>query len=260
MEPNNWSQFFIDKNGSKRINPLALVFIIFQVILLVAIIITIIWVNSDKIADNDATRYEKIPELTIKDLAKKAPSLSEQEIAGIQKKLFQIVSANTTTINVDKIEATIRDDKTHEQKFEHDAKYLNMIIDIPSLKQSYQVFYSTNAIIDPDITTFVLCLDEHTEAIYGDFNCKTTDNESIRETIVSSYLNYFNFEYFSVYIDSKDPETIIISPSVTYNNSESTKASFIKEVKDAIDSLGMYPNAYEYYVRTAKDVNYKNSY
>ena len=254
----NWSKLFVNKNGTKTLSPLASAFIVIQIIIFIVIIATIIWVSSDKLPNDDATRYARMPELTIKDLAKKAPILSEKDVANIQKKLFKIVSENTSSIDVDKIEATIRNDETHAQDFNGKSKYINMIVDISSLKQSYEVFFSSNAIIDPDVSTFVLCLDEHSEVVYKDFKCKTTDNAAIREKIVTSYLKYFKFEYFSAYISADDPETIIISPSITYDNDEETKAKYIDEVKSSIESLGLPSDTHKYYVRTAKDVNYEN--
>ena len=259
MEHNSsWSHFFIEKNGSKRLSPIATAFIIAQIVLFIVIIATVIWINTDKVPDNDVTRYEKIPELTIKDLSQKASILTERDIKDIQKKVFQIVSENTKSIDIDKVELVIRNGETHAQTFRNNSKYVSMIVDIPSLEQSYQVFYSTNAVIDPNISTFVLCLDDSIKKVYPDFKCKSSDDESIKHTIVSSYLRYFSFEYFSAYIKPDDPKTIIISPSVTYNNSEETKAKYVEEVKESIKSLGLRPDVYEYYVRTAKDVNYRN--
>ncbi len=252
------SPFFVIKNGSKKLSPLATAFIIIQLIFLIIVVATIIWINnSNNEPDSNVTRYKKIPELTIKDLAANAPILSEPEIESIQKKLFQVVSENASSINVSKIEAVIRNDVTHAQKY-NKSSYLNMIVDIPSLEQSYEVIYSTNALIDPDITTFVLCLDEDTEAVYKDFDCKSSDDSSTREKVVQAYLKYFKFDYFTAYVKPDDAGVIVISPAITYENSEETKAKYIDEVKESIESLGMHSDAYEYYVRTAKDVNYRN--
>lgn len=255
----NRFKLFENDNGHMRLSPLGLAFIAFQIVLFVTIFIIIIWFNNDKLPDDDITRYERIPELTIEGLADRAPILTETEIVDIQKKVFQIVSENTNKINVDKIKATIRDGETHAQTFNGNSKYMNMILDIPDLEQSYEVFYGSNAMLNPGISTFVLCIDDHTQIIYDNFECKSSDSESIREQVVTTYLKYFRFEYFSAYIDPEKPDTVVLSPSVTFNNSEATKAKYIKEVKEAIDSLGVSSESYDYYVRTAKDVNYERN-
>jgi len=251
-----WSQFFLSKDGSKRLNPIAIVFILIQLLLLIAAIATIV-IITDNPADDDAAHYEKIPELTIEGLPDKAPSLTESEIVDIQKKLFETVSANANSINMREIKATIRNGIVHEYTFDN-SNYLNLIVDIPSLEQTYELFYSSNAVLDPEVSTFVLCPDEFIESNYQDFNCKNGDDASIRDLIVSSYLSHFKFEYFSAYIDSDNPKTIIISPSVTHDNSTTTKNQYIAEVKGAIDSLGLKSSSYQYYVRTTEDINYDN--
>ena len=253
----NRFKLFENDNGSMRLSPLGLAFIAFQIVLFVTIIIIAIWFNNDRQPDDDITRYERIPELTIEDLATKAPALKDTEIVDIQKKVFQIVSSNTTNINVDKIKANIRNGETHQQTFDGKSTYLNMIIDIPSLEQSYNVIYSSNAVIDPNISTFVLCLDDHTQITYERFDCKSSDDDSIKEKVVSTYLGYFWFEYFSAYINPSNPDTIVIRPSVSYDIDAKTKASYIKEVQDSVESLGIPADTYEYHVDTGENIDYE---
>ena len=254
----NWSKLFLRPDGGKMVSPLVLIFIALQALIIVVVIINIVMLNDDKAANDDLERYKKLPELSVTGLANKAPDLTESEISDIQKKIFKIVSENTSNISTNEIEAKIRGENVHMRSFDENTKYLNMTIDIPSLEQSYEVFYSSNAVIDPDVSTFVLCLDDDTEKVYENFECKSSDNASIRDTVVSSYLGRFRFEYFSAYFDPEKPNTITISPSVTYDNDEATKKGFVNEVKLSIESLGIPSSRYEYYVRTAADVNYYN--
>lgn len=255
----NWSQKFLYKNGKREMSPILLAFIALQVLLLVAVVFTIMRISDDGVARNDTERYEKMPELTIKGLKEKASMLSENEIKDIQKKTFKIVSENSESINKSTIEATIRDNRMHVKNFGGYSRYINMIVDIPDLKQSYQVFYSSGAVIDPEVNSYVLCLNKEADMTYGDFGCKSSDDESIRETMLKTYLGAYRFEYFSAYIKDDDPRSIIISPSVTYNNSEATMNSYIQETMRAVQDLGFSPNDYTYYVRTAADVNYDNN-
>lgn len=256
----NWSELFINNNGTKKASPILLIFIAFQALLLVVVLVTIIWFNNDKVPDDDFTRYKRIPELAVENLDNKIPDLKNYQIESIQKKVFQIVSENTDSVDTDNIKAVIRNDETHLHTFDGQSTYFNIILDIPEIEQSYRVIYSSNAVVDPEVSTFVLCLEDDEEIIYQDFDCKSSDDKSIKEKIVAAYLKLFNseYEYFSAYISQDDASKIVISPSVTYDNDEATKAKYINEVKASIESLGMPSESYTYYVRTADDVNYRN--
>ena len=258
MDSNRF-QLFLYENGKKKINPIVLVFLAIQLLLIIIIFIIVAWINSSNdVIDNDAERYEKLPELTIENLADKVSALTESEIKSIQKKVFEIVSENSKSINVD-IKAKIRDDNVHYIAFDrHHTSYLNMTIDIPNLEQSYEVFYSSNAVIDPEVPTYVLCLEDDADIVYKDFKCKSSDDESIRDTMIETFIKFFDFDYFSAYISTDDSSTIVIDPSITYDNDEATKKSYIAEAKGAVESLGFSPDKYNYYVRTAADVDYIN--
>ena len=254
----NWSKRFLYDNGTRRVKPIVFIFAAFQVFLLIIVIASIIQLNSDSVPDDDVERYKRLPELTITGLKDKASILEESEIKDIQKKVFEIVSENTSNIKTSEVKAVIRNDNVHEHNFDGRSKYVNMIIDIPSLEQSYEVFYGSNAVIDPDNSTVVLCLDESKDKPYDGFKCKSSDSGYTRYSILKAYLNLLNFNLFSAYMSPDGSNTVIISPSVTYDNNEATKAAYIKETQDAIDSLGFAASSYNYYVRTAADVNYSN--
>ena len=256
----NWSKRFLYENGTRKAKPIVLIFICVQALFVVFLIITLLQLNNDELPKDDAERYRRMPELSISDLSKKASILTEAEVADIQKKVFKIVSENTPTVNSTKIAAAIHNDVVNAHSFSEHTKYVNMIIDIPELEQSYEVFYSTNAVIDPDVSTIVLCPDESKELTYPNFKCKSSDDKMYsRDQILAAYLKYFNSDKFSAYVSPDNPKQIIISPSITYNNDDKTKAKYINDVKDFIKSIGLAPGKYKYYVRTAADVNYNNN-
>ena len=256
----NWLRQTTNNYENKR-NPILLAFIIFQAFLILIIVIAVIYLNSKNAPEDDATYYKNTPELAIKNLKEKMPTLEKTEVESIQKKLFEIASENTGAISKNKIEASLREDTIHTHSFDENTKYLSAIVDIPSLKQSYEIYYSSNAVLDPEVSTFVLCLENEADLTYKNFNCKSSDNKTIRDKIAPAYLGFFHYEYFSTYIDEKNnPSTIIISPSVTFENSEQTKAQYINETKESVKSLGLSPDKYQYYVRTAADVNYNNNW
>lgn len=256
----DWSKKFLMRNGERRVSPIVLVFIALQVLLLIVFLVSMAQLKDDNMAKTDAEYYANKPELTIVGLADKYPDLTEYDISNIQKKVFDIISENTSSLDT-AVEATIRDDSFHARSFNENTKYMNAIIDIPSLEQSYEFYYSSNAVLDPEVSTYVLCLDGDARIIYENFECKSSDSESIRDRIIPAYINYLNpdFDYFSIYLNPDKADTIVISPSVTYNNSETTKADYIREAKESIQSLGFSPEKYTYYVRTLADVNYDNN-
>ncbi|MBR3322548.1 hypothetical protein IKG13_00575 [Candidatus Saccharibacteria bacterium] len=260
MEP-NWLQRFSNNDGeAKKINPVVAVFVVIQVILFVLVIITIARLKGDDVTENDVAYNKKAPELVVNGLKDAASFLKESDIADIQKKIFKVVAKSTNDINTDKIEATIRSDTVYLQSFDENTNYLKMTIDIPSIEQSYNVIYGSNAVLDPEVSTFVLCPDSKEEVVYKNFKCKNGDDESIRHKVVAKYLRLFSKRnnHFSAGAGDSSSDVITIAPS-SFNNSEATKTSYINEVKASIDSLGMSSDDYKYYVLTAADVDYDHN-
>ncbi len=179
-------------------------------------------------------------------------------------------STKGDTVSKSQASAYFRDGSIKTQYFEkYDVYYVRAIIDVPELEQSYEVFleYPSNKdavnLVEYDSSDVakpysILCLDENSEKIYPNFDCHESADYSSRQKIVSSMLNYFYFDYFSPYLNPNGAGTVIISPSVTYDNDDQTKATYIEEARDAIKSLGISPDTFTYYVRTAADVNYRN--
>ncbi len=166
--------------------------------------------------------------------------------------------------------ASFRDGSIKTRRFEnYGVNYVRAIVDIPSLEQSYEIFleypdnkdaisaveYSESNVAKP---YSILCLDDNSEKIYSNFDCHESSDYYTRQKIVANTLGYFYFDYFSAYLDPNGPGTVIISPSVTYDNDDATKTQYIEEVKTTIKTLGISPDLFTYYVRTAADVNYRN--
>ncbi len=184
---------------------------------------------------------------------------------------------NTILRNVDdnaldknKASAHLRDGSIKTQRFEdYGVNYVRAIVDIPDIEQSYEIFleypdnkdaisaveYGESEVAKP---YSILCLDDNSEKIYPNFECHESSDYYTRQEIVANTLGYFYFDYFSAYLDPNKQDTIIISPSVTYDNDDATKAKYIEEVRTAVETLGISPDSFTYYVRTAADVNYNN--
>lgn len=151
----------------------------------------------------------------------------------------------------------IREGTVRTQRFGNGANYARMVVDVPGLLESYEIFlqyFNNDDLIDiidydnPKIAApcSILCL-EKSEIIYPDFNCRESANSSTRQEIVFRTLDYFEFKNFVTSFKDGDWSTIYISP-VDGKVSNNIKQSYIQEVKDAIDSLGISPDIFSYQV------------
>lgn len=261
MENNNQSQ------SNYRLKPLPAVFILFQIVLVLLLAFSV-----PKLFQND-----KITDTPSEGLSAKITNASSAipEEYSDWTKMIEWALLNTITENngneklfENQASAKIREDSIRTQYFADDStNYVRAIVDIPEYKQSYEVFLiypdnqnSVNMVeySNPDIEKpySILCLKEKADVIYPGFECQDSPDYSTRQKIAAKALALFDFDYFSVYPDPSDPNKIIINPSVTYENSEAVKAKYIKETKNAIESLGISPEIFNYYVLTTDDAEY----
>ena len=250
-------------NDQKIINPIAIVFIFFQLTL--AIIIAAILNNAISDDEINYADYDQQPQVVIENLSNKVPELLPGDITEIQRELLRTIQMNIPDIRADKAKAVIRNNIINHQFDNQDFNLLNINVDLPQLEQSYRIFYRYEKnrkewYPDPHKFLIVICPRTFSDIGYPDFKCHDEYDQKIEHGIVAEFINYLNpyFDYFSVYIESSEIDKIIINPSVTYDNDETTKSRYIKEVKDAIESLGISPDIFKYYVRTLEDVNYYN--
>lgn len=98
-------------------------------------------------------------------------NLPSTERDNIEQALYDVVKLNNGGINEASInDATIREG-SYEQSFDNDIYSTVFIIDLPTLRQSYQItnFYSSSVQLT-SYTMLATCLDEN-QLIYGDFEC-----------------------------------------------------------------------------------------
>ncbi len=173
----------------------------------------------------------------------------------------------SNTVSKSQASAYFRDGSIVTQRFEkHKTNYVRAIVDIPELEQSYEIFLeypdnkdAVNAVeySEPNIAKpySILCLDENSEKIYPNFDCHESSEYDTRQNIISNVLNYFQFDNFSAYLNTKGPGTIIIYVSAIYENDETMKTKCIEEVKTTIESLGISSNLFTYYVDAVANVD-----
>lgn len=239
-----------------KINPIVAVFIIFQIIFILAIVISAPKLFQDN--EIGAGDYDKQPKVTIQDL-KTVLSGHPEKADAIERSLLDIIQNNTNDVNLKSSVATMRDLK--EIYFDHEnLHHLSFIADIPDLSQSYQIFYEysddeNNPYLSQNDTIIPLCLSEYETKLYPEFVCKDLYEQTTRNAIVAKYLSYFNFDYFSAYIDLSDIFEIVINP-ISDNVSDVESSSYINTIKDNISSLGISAEIFNYHIVQPEDLNY----
>lgn len=199
--------------------------------------------------------YDQQPQITIDDLANAVPNLSNTEITNTERMLFWAINSNSSEIDLPDIYAKVRSDTVKTMTFaEQDISYFSLILDIPDLQQSYQVYYMSSddaKYLDPGETAIVLCVKDSDLVIYPDFNCQDSYEERYngvaRNAIVASLLPYLDFDQFELAIgnDLKQITIALFQPEP----SKTVTDKYIEEVKSTIASLGVSPDIFTYKIQ-----------
>ena len=247
----------MDNQNQSNKSILLIAFIVSQIIIL-AIIISIYLLNvkSDEIGQMETDRQ---PTISIQDLEARLPGSKHQET--IEIALAKTLELNSGEFNTSDVVANIREGSLITVEFKDiDGVYYSAVVDIPNLQQSYQIysFYSVGDKTPEGLsysTQYVLCLDDHSEKIYKDFDCRDLFPSNARRTIVFDYLNYFQFNNFGVFTTRKaDSSTIYIDVDPTIDLPSSVEQSYIQETKEAVRSLGVSPELFEYKINRQSNI------
>ena len=129
-------------SDKKEPNYLLAIFIFIQ--LLFFIIIGFVFINI--MSKNDRiTKPEDRPKISINNLSSNDINLRDEFIDEISHNLLEAVKQNTSTLDLPKTNAIVRDNSLTLKKFDHhNFNALSFIVDIPNLEQSYQIYYFTD--------------------------------------------------------------------------------------------------------------------
>lgn len=234
----------------KQPDYLALIFLIIQTILIIiAVLLIPTFIQDHQIKSND---YDRQPKITIEGLDTISPQLLPTSINDIERKLFLAVQENSNNIDLSTTVAQIRESsiRTHTNFNKSDLNYLSTIIDIPSINQSYRLFFEYNNTDQnwtprPPYTLFLItCLNQQDQIIYPDFNCYDSQGPNIYNGIVANYIHALNNEQFSMFVNDSDINILYVNPfSKDY---ESNKQFYIEQAKAAVESLGVPPTIFTY--------------
>lgn len=245
----------------KNINYPLLIFVFIQILFIVVAIVSFLRLSKGDELYEDEYRTEL--SISIINISEKYSNFPEDNIVFLENELYDTIKKNISDSDLLNTNAEIREGTEHEQYFENEnLTFYSAIIDIPSLNQSYQFFHEYsddkyNKNISPNDSYMVLCLDDEKLITYPDFNCQSKYDSSTRDMIVSKYLPYHNFEYFSANVETKkDTTTRIAIQPISSDFSSSESRAYTKQVKDFIESLGISSERFTYDVVDPEDFTF----
>ena len=234
------------QNTPKEKSLLPAILIIAQIIFIViAISIIVLNSHSEEISSVD---YKRQPKVTIENLKSVLPDATNNYTDVLETHLANTVELNTNNYNVTSSKAIIRDGSFKMVNLDKDnVVFYSMIIDIPELEQSYQIYDHYSGDKEPANRMYILCLDDNAEKVYPDFDCRDEYPDSTRRDIATSYIGYFDFGDFHAFTDQNDKTAIGITP-YSPDITEDQKASYIRRTKEAVSSLSVSPDLFNYLV------------
>lgn len=245
-----------------KINIPTAIFIIIQVVFIIFLAISIPRLfQPSEINDEDPSR---VPVAKINNFSSIIPENYTGYLQGIETTLFALILRNSPDMDIStSVDAVIRDNSVKNIYFkDQNINYISAIIDIPEIRQSYWFYneYSDeepNQYVDYYKSYRIFCLDNTQEIIYQDFSCKDDFGLAGKYELVSDFISRFEFNHFGVRYSLEDNSNRIEITPYTFDVLEdSTKESYIQQVKDAISSLGVSPELFSYYVLPANSVRY----
>ena len=212
----------------------------------------------------DYSDYDSKPQIIIDGLSNIDPNSSVLNTGAtvVQLELANTVSLNSPTFSIYE-KAQIRKESVTNYYFKkQNLKLASIIVDLPWLEQSYQIFFEysdgpNNSYLSPSDSVSIICLNEYLESIYPDFNCRDYAGSSGYTYLLSKYAPFFDFDYFSARANPKNPNTIYITPTMEKISEEQEK-SFIEQMRAAVQSLGISPDLFNYHVIQPYESTYLN--
>lgn len=199
--------------------------------------------------------------IRIQNYSQKVKNLSPDMRDAMESYLYNIVKKNSSPdFNASSVgDATIRDNSDSQNyDSQKDVYSGSFIIDMASIKQSYQTQYSyssnknnTNVGGNPVV---ISCLPKE-QLKYGEFKCTDfVTSQSSANDVILQYLPYRSLS-FNITPDATQGDPLILDVELTIPQSElkgdlasrqATVASYIKQVSDWIVSKGDEPSNYRF--------------
>ena len=127
-----------EQNNIRENRILISVFTIIQIIFIVLLIVSFRSINQDSRIDE----RDEQPEVVIEDLSSSVEDLPAEYITDLQHSLTEAIELNNSSLNIPGSKAVIRAESITTRQFdEGEFNALSLIVDIPNLEQSYQIYY-----------------------------------------------------------------------------------------------------------------------
>ncbi|MBQ3464716.1 hypothetical protein IJH15_00630 [Candidatus Saccharibacteria bacterium] len=189
--------------------------------------------------------------IDIKNIDALQDGLTDAQVGTIQRSFLNVVQRNAFQINLGSNDAEVREGSVVRRYFKNqDLNYISAILDIPSLRQSYWLFYEysknpKNQFLSPNDSAVILCINNQKDIIYEGFECNNMYNPKTYNAIVAKYIKFFDFSDFLASVDETTYDAINIY-AVSNDVSDGDKERYKEIVKSAIESLGISPDIFRY--------------
>ena len=240
-----------------KLNPVIIIATIFEIAFFIFAAVSIHNILEVK-NTTPAIRIDDYSEITngtsVEDSENVISDISDTNKATLEQTIYNTVSLNNPSSNsISNRGAVIREGSVHQAYLEEaDTNYLEFIVDLEDLGQSYQVVYRTlNGNTDyahfSNIPLAMVFCPKTEDLIYGDFGCKDSYNNHANRRIVYEALQPKEFDNFSVGLigDVYNGDQLTLS-IFTESDEESVKQAAISELSGYISSLGFDINEFEY--------------
>ena len=236
-----------------KINPIIIIAIVLELLFIILVIATL---NSILNSEQDT------PKIAIDNYSQVENSIElEGNISNNLKKdilgraIYRTVSMNYSG-NLKNSGAKIREGSMRSLYLnDYDFQYMNFLIDLPDIQQTYRVIYRQGGSKTPEgllsideYNAIVLCPREE-DLIYEAFDCEDGFGSTAIDSILKTLIRYSEFEGFAVnpVIDMKtgNIDTIEI---VMESDDEKQQEAAVNQVKEFLESVGMNPDDYTYTV------------
>lgn len=242
-----------------KISPGVAIAIGFQLLFLIFAGITIGSILSQKneVAQIGVQGYSEHPEQNNENEKIKVvnmdSSLDGSKKTAINGVLYKIASLNND-VGISNRDGKIREGSAYSVYIEDlDLHFLNFIVDIEDLAQSYRIVYRwadkyPNKNVPTDDPVMAFCLDKD-ELIYGDFDCKDNYGGRGKDLVVYGVLRYKLFNNYTVGLLSD----VLGGEALKFRINTSSDSSDAKEdatnaVSSYLASLGFDINDFDYVV------------
>ncbi len=227
-------------------HPLLIILAFFQLLFIIMFIVAL--VRYTEKADNADQSPPDYFDVNITNLNSKVENINKEAEESLNSMLSNIIN-NNTDYSPTNINATIRDKyffhKTFSTTDDQYTEYYNFIVDIPSLKQEYQVkldLTSSGDAASPDDAFVVTCIEDKDHIAYKDFTCKNFTQYVDKYEIISQYATQADLGYINITSNLDNNRILYVDMTSTDETEEQAK----KKVDAWIKSMGYSLNGFQY--------------